>query len=81
MHFVRPEMDDGPIVTQAAVAVNPHEDASRLAERVLLLEHLIYPEALRLVAEGRVKVVGSKAEIKEATYSNTWLVNPEPMIE
>ena len=77
VHFVRPAMDEGPIVVQAAVAVLPGEDAARLAERVLAEEHRIYPLALRLIAEGRVRVVDERAEIRGATAPTpTTLVNP-----
>ena len=66
VHFVRPAMDEGPIIVQAAVAVLPGDDAAALAERVLAQEHKIYPLALRLIAEGRVKVTGEHAEIAGA---------------
>ena len=56
VHFVRPEMDTGPIILQARVPVLPDDDADTLAARILLLEHVIYPQALRLIAEGRVTV-------------------------
>lgn len=56
VHIVRPELDDGPIVLQAKVAIQPDDDADSLAERVLAEEHQIYPAALRLIAEGRVRI-------------------------
>jgi len=56
VHFVRPEMDTGPIILQARVPVLPDDDADTLAARILLQEHVIYPKALRLIAEGRVTV-------------------------
>ena len=52
VHFVRPAMDDGPIIVQAAVPVHADDDADRLAARVLAEEHRIYPLAVRLIAEG-----------------------------
>ncbi|HXQ52795.1 MAG TPA: phosphoribosylglycinamide formyltransferase [Stellaceae bacterium] len=58
VHFVRPEMDSGPIIVQAAVPVLPGDDAECLAARVLEAEHRAYPLALRLIAEGRVRVEG-----------------------
>ncbi len=77
VHFVRPAMDEGPIIVQAAVAVLPGDDATRLAERVLAEEHRIYPLALRLIAEGRVKVIGERAEISRAVSpAPTALLNP-----
>lgn len=53
VHFVEPELDSGPVVLQAEVPVLPGDDEAALAARVLREEHRIYPEALRLVAEGR----------------------------
>jgi phosphoribosylglycinamide formyltransferase-1 len=55
VHFVVPEMDSGPIITQASVPVSSGDTEATLAARVLELEHRIYPEALRLVAEGRAQ--------------------------
>jgi len=51
-HFVSPALDDGPIILQAPVPILEGDDADTLAARVLVEEHRIYPEALRLVAEG-----------------------------
>lgn len=63
VHFVRPDVDTGPIIAQAAVPVLPDDTPDRLAARVLEQEHLIYPMALRMVAEGRVRVEGDRAVI------------------
>ena len=54
VHFVVPEMDSGLIIAQDSVAVAKDDTEAKLAARVLEVEHRIYPEALRLVAEGRV---------------------------
>lgn len=78
VHFVNPELDDGPIITQAALAINPDETVDELSARVLELEHIIYPQALRLVAEGRVRVVGNKVTINGADYTDQSIVNPVP---
>ena len=59
VHFVRAEVDSGPIVVQGAVPVLPNDRPDTLAARVLKVEHRIYPLALRLVASGRVKVTGN----------------------
>jgi len=56
VHFVVPEMDSGPIIVQGAVKVRPDDNEEMLAKRVLAVEHRIYPQALQLVAEGRVRV-------------------------
>ena len=54
VHFVTPTLDHGPIVLQAAVPVRSGDDAQALAERVLEVEHLIYPRAVRWFVEGRL---------------------------
>jgi len=60
VHFVRPEMDEGPIVAQAAVPVLPGDDTEALAARVLRAEHRLYPWAVRLVAAGLAWVEGER---------------------
>jgi len=66
VHFVRPEMDEGPIVAQAAVPVMLNDTEETLAARVLEAEHKLYPLALRLIAEGRVRIVDEKVIISPA---------------
>ncbi len=56
VHFVTPELDDGPVILQAKVPVLQDDTEDTLAARVLTQEHKIYPEALRLVAEGKAKI-------------------------
>ena len=56
VHFVRPETDTGPIILQARVPVRLDDDAGTLAARILEQEHVIFPQAVRLIAEGRVTV-------------------------
>jgi phosphoribosylglycinamide formyltransferase-1 len=53
VHFVVPEMDSGPVILQGAVEVRPDDTEASLAARVLTVEHRIYPEALKMLAEGR----------------------------
>ena len=60
VHFVVPEMDSGPIIVQGAVPVNDDDDEHTLAARVLAVEHHIYPLALALVAQGRVRIVDGR---------------------
>jgi phosphoribosylglycinamide formyltransferase-1 len=76
VHFVRFETDTGPIVAQAAVPVLPDDDEASLAARVLAAEHQIYPLALRLIAEGRVRVIGEKASVDAPAWAVGALVNP-----
>jgi phosphoribosylglycinamide formyltransferase-1 len=66
VHIVRPEVDAGPILVQAAVPVLDTDDAQSLAARVLEAEHKIYPLALKLIAEQRVRIAGDKAFIDGA---------------
>ncbi len=77
VHFVRPEVDNGPIVVQAAVPVQPDDTAESLAARVLREEHRCLPLAVRLIAQGRVSVAGERCVIDAAGPGGA-LVNPAP---
>jgi len=81
VHYVRPEMDTGPIIVQAAVPINDDDNADTLAERILVQEHIIYPEAVRLIAEGRVTVEAERAIIEGHTSPETTMINPMPESE
>lgn len=61
VHFIVPELDSGPIIEQAAVRVFPGDTAETLAARILEEERRIYPEALRRVAEGKVRLENGRA--------------------
>ena len=63
VHFVVPEVDSGPIIVQGAITVRPNDSEDTLATRVLEVEHRIYPLALKLVAEGRVRVENGRCLI------------------
>ena len=76
VHFVRPEMDTGPIIAQAAVPVLPDDTPDRLGERVLAAEHQLYPHALRLIAAGKVRVEGEIALVNHPGDATTCLVSP-----
>jgi phosphoribosylglycinamide formyltransferase-1 len=76
VHFVRADVDSGPIVVQAAVPVLPDDDEARLAARVLAAEHRCYPLAVRLVAEGRVRIVGGRAVVEGAAAPRGAALNP-----
>lgn len=76
VHFVRHETDTGPIIAQAAVPVLPGDDEASLAARVLRAEHKLYPLALRLVAEGKVRVEGECAIVTEAPVADGIMFNP-----
>ena len=60
VHFADEGVDSGPIVLQAAVPVAPDDTEETLSARILAEEHRIYPEAIRLFAEGRLRIVGRK---------------------
>jgi phosphoribosylglycinamide formyltransferase-1 len=66
VHFVEEGVDSGPIVLQAAVPVEPGDTEATLSARILEAEHRLYPEAVRLFAEGRLEIVGRRVRIKEA---------------
>lgn len=61
VHFVTEGMDEGPVIGQAAVPVLTDDTADALAARVLTIEHQLYPQSLRLFAEGNVRMEGDKA--------------------
>jgi phosphoribosylglycinamide formyltransferase-1 len=73
VHFVTPELDHGPIVIQAAVPVYSHDDATKLAARVLAEEHRIYPQAVRWFIEQKLViergVVRVKGDHPQQTYA------------
>ena len=56
VHFVVPELDAGPVIAQASVPVHPHDTPETLAARVLEIEHTLYPAALHLLADNKVKL-------------------------
>lgn len=63
VHFVDEGMDTGPIILQAVVPVLPDDSVDDLAARILEQEHKIFPEAIRLFAEGRLSIKGRKVKI------------------
>ena len=76
VHFVVPQADAGPIIAQAAVPVRDDDTAETLAARVLEVEHRIYPLALRLLAEGRVKMIGGRCLIEGTRWAEGALIVP-----
>ncbi len=76
VHFVRPEMDTGPIIAQAAVPVLEDDTPDSLGARVLAAEHRLYPHALRLIAAGKVRVEGEVARIAHPADDTACLINP-----
>lgn len=76
VHFVDEGMDTGPIIIQAAVPVYHHDTEESLSERILKMEHKIYPEAIRLFSEGRLRVDGRIVRITGGLNSDQSFVNP-----
>jgi phosphoribosylglycinamide formyltransferase-1 len=77
VHFVRPAMDDGPIIVQAAVPILANDTADALTARVLVEEHRIYPLAVKLIAEGRARVDGTRVIVADAEAPDTAIINPK----
>jgi phosphoribosylglycinamide formyltransferase 1 len=67
VHFVDEGVDTGPIVLQAAVPVRPDDTETTLSDRILVEEHRLYPEAVRLFALGRLEIQGRHVHIREST--------------
>lgn len=76
VHFVDEGMDTGPIIIQAAVPVSPDDTEETLSERILRLEHKIFPEAIRLFSEGRLSIEGRKVKIDGYEMRDDYIVNP-----
>ncbi len=76
VHYVRPAMDSGPIIAQAAVPILADDDEGALAARILEQEHIIYPLAVRLIAEGRVSIKNETVKIRGSEPGGTVLINP-----
>lgn len=71
VHLVGSELDAGPIVAQAALAVRPDDDEESLAARVLALEHRLYPLAVRWFVEGRLRLDGERVLLRDAGPGET----------
>jgi len=77
VHFVTAELDSGPIIMQAAVPVLDRDTPDTLAARVLTAEHRIYPLALRLVCEQRVRMANGRCAVDAAASDGGMLVAPD----
>ncbi len=77
VHIVTPALDNGPIVIQGAVPVLAGDTAATLAERVLAVEHRIYPQAVRWFLEDRVEFAGSAVvQVRASGVAADWIVSP-----
>jgi phosphoribosylglycinamide formyltransferase-1 len=79
VHFVRAEVDAGPIIVQGVVAVRPDDTPESLAARVLEAEHRCYPLALDLVASGRARVESERVVIGGGATPDVIVINPAPV--
>jgi formyltetrahydrofolate-dependent phosphoribosylglycinamide formyltransferase len=77
VHFVTPEMDSGPPIAQAAVPVRAGDTPQTLAARVLSAEHRLYPLALRMIAEGRVRLENGRAVFSDYACEDDVLISPD----
>ncbi|WP_417475785.1 phosphoribosylglycinamide formyltransferase [Maricaulis sp.] len=76
VHYVRPEMDDGPIIGQAAVPVLPDDTPSTLAARVVAAEHKLYRQCIALACAGKARVAGGRVRLQVREYGAELLMNP-----
>ncbi len=81
VHFVEEKVDSGPVLIQAAVPVEAGEDAEALMQRIHVMEHRIYPQAVQWLAQGRVCVAGRQVFLApgaapRAPRKGDWLVWP-----
>ena len=76
VHFMRAAVDTGPIIAQAVVPVLDGDDEDRLADRILAAEHRLYPDAVRLFAEERLRIDGNRVVVSGAVAPDAVLFNP-----
>ncbi len=76
VHYVRSDMDCGPIIVQAVVPVLGDDDGDALARRILEQEHIIYPLAVRMIAQGRVTIKDERVIVDAAAPGGSVLLNP-----
>lgn len=76
VHYVRPEMDDGPIIGQAAVPVLPGDTPDTLSERVLQAEHKLYAQCVALACSGKARVAGERVRLQVREFGAELLMNP-----
>jgi phosphoribosylglycinamide formyltransferase-1 len=76
VHYVTAELDSGPAIAQAAVAVREDDTPQSLAKRVLEAEQRLYPSALRLIAEGRARLENGRVVFHDCPFTDGMLQNP-----
>ena len=76
VHFVDGGVDTGPIIIQAVVPILDDDSEESLSARILVQEHRVYPRAIQLIAEGRVRIEGRRVRISDAVIVEGVMVNP-----
>jgi len=79
VHFVNEECDEGPIIIQAVVPVFPDDSEESLAARILRQEHRIYPRAIQLYAQGRLRVEGRRVLVDGLTQDDAQVLCQPPL--
>lgn len=80
VHFVNQECDEGPIIIQAVVPVFPDDTEEALAARILKQEHRIYPRAIQLYAQGKLRIVGRKVLIDDLAKDDQQVLIQPPLV-
>lgn len=80
VHFVTPDLDGGPIIAQGAVPVIDGDTPETLAQRILAVEHQLYPHALAMVASGAARLEGGRVKIGCPINQSGRLISPEPAV-
>jgi phosphoribosylglycinamide formyltransferase-1 len=78
VHFVTPQTDAGPIVMQGVVEVRDDDTPDALSARILAIEHQIYPNALRLLAAGKLRLDGAICRLNDEAAAGGTLIAPQP---
>jgi phosphoribosylglycinamide formyltransferase-1 len=81
VHFVNEECDEGPIIIQAAVPVYTDDTEESLAARILRQEHRIYPRAIQLYSQGRLRVEGRSVRVDGLTRDEQQALCQPPLQE
>jgi phosphoribosylglycinamide formyltransferase-1 len=81
VHFVNEECDEGPIIIQAVVPVFPDDTEEALTARILKQEHRIYPRAIQLYSEGRLRVEGRKVFVDGLTKEESRVLFQPPLTD
>jgi phosphoribosylglycinamide formyltransferase-1 len=76
VHFVTEGVDEGPIILQAAVPILDDDSPETLADRILVQEHRLYPRAVQLFAEGRLRVEGRRVFIEQGKPVGEAVIGP-----